>query len=263
MDKKALISRSVMKTKEILQIASIIYTIRRLNFLPIRYSKPLYILGLSPLLLVQALWNYDTVSYTYRRFLMSFTYPECQVSEEMVFRTCKTVHRSEKSCFKALKMNVFRTIKRVFRIYSRIYFFKVIFQLILSKNKMTKDLAKSIVFDGLKKTLRSTAHLAGQTLLQRSLLCTATAAKIQLTPAKLYALSAVGSLPVLFERTSRVKQVNDMVLSHLVIGQWKRMNHGKRKISVPILGVFSTILSDNIGVMPWIMVSSVAMAIAF
>src|SRR5205085_7921114 len=101
-----------------------------------------YILFLSPLLLTQALWRHDTVSYNYRRFLMSFTYPECRFSSDAVYRKCNDVHPAEWSCRRAFFTNVRQTVKRVFRLYSRLYFFHTVVMLVAARNRMSWMTAK-------------------------------------------------------------------------------------------------------------------------
>jgi hypothetical protein len=212
------------RVKEFLQIAAVIYSVRRNNTVPDKYAKWLYITILSPLLLVRSMWTHDEISYNYRKFLMSFTYPECKFRKEQVYRSCKSVHPEEYNCRDAFYKNFLRSIRRVWRMYTRLYILQTCIVLFLSRKTLGKKDACNKVKQGIVHALQSTAFLAGQTILQRILLCTSEKLDIQMTPLKLYMISMLGSVPVLFERDSRVKQVNNLVLSHILVGTERKLS---------------------------------------
>lgn len=253
----------VAKCNKLLKISAIIYTVRRWNSLPLKYAQPLYILLLSPLLLTQALWRHDTVSYNYRRFLMSFTYPECNFSSDAVYRRCDNVHPAEPSCRSSFLSNIGITVKRVFRLYSRLYFFHTIVTLILARKNMSWFIANKIIKSGLINTLRSTAFLSGQTITQRALLCAAANKKLSISPKSLYAMSVIGSVPILFERRFRVRQLNSMIISHLIAGQRGIMEEKILKLPIPFAGFLATVASDRLSVVPIAILLSLLTSLQF
>jgi len=218
------------RLKSVVKISFVNYCIRLYNPIPLKLAKWTYVFLLSPLLLTRALLTPDEICLRYRRFLMSFTYPEKNIVDDNAFSSCATMHKDQPACGKAFVRHCMETIRRIFRMYLRLYIMHgIVLLLVLNRFYTTIDrthrkktnLTNVLRFE-LYNTLRSTAFLSGQTLLQRSLLCLATKYKVRMTQKRVYAMSIVGSLPVLFERDFRTQQVNNLVLSHLAIGYLRK-----------------------------------------
>lgn len=239
---------------EIIKTAFIIYTIRRLNPIPIRQAKLYYVLFLSPLLLTKALTTNNEISPKYRRFLFNFSYPENTFNGETVMQNCRDLHpkSDNSSCIKSFKDNCLVTIRRVAKMYARLYCLHGVIVLLVTRklyefldlNTTSRSRIKDVFKNECVNTVRSTAFLAGQTLFQRLLLCAGSYSKEKLGSRNIYLLSILGSIPVYFERPFRVQQVNNLVMSHIIVGQMKKFDLLKSQL--PLCMFLSTVLSDSI-----------------
>jgi len=122
--------------------------------------------------------------------------------------------------------------------YSRLYAFHglVMYLLVqLVPNIHKRIAAKNIMRKELINTFRSTVFLSGQTLLQRVILCSLSNVGGAVHPLKVYLASVIGSTPIFAERDFRVQQVNNLVLSHLLIGQMRKHDLVKTKLPYAVL----------------------------
>ena len=214
-------SSVIDNVKNICQNTAIIYAVKRLNRLPVKHSKLYYITFFSPLLLTRALWSEDVVSFHYKRFLMSLTYPDAKkITRNDVFRHCSDIHMPTDSCLNSFFENVKRTIKKTFLMYLKVYGANFLFAVLLSKKFRNRKLVKTYI----ENLVRSTLFLCCQTILSRALMCLVSNKKISPTAAKLYLINMVGAIPIVFERKVRTKQLNSLILSHLIIGQLRKSN---------------------------------------
>lgn len=245
-----------VKVLEMIKTALIIYTIRRFNPIPLQRAKNYYILLLSPLLLTLALLKNNTISWRYRKRLVNFTYPKNKYTENDTFKTeglCETkLHPQEPSCSKSLRKSALITIVDVLRMYTKLYslhgivtfFLTKILHRRISPYLKTNMTAKRIAHTELISTLKSTSFLAAQTILQRSMLCLMSTYNMSIHPLKVYLGCILGSLPILVEQDSRVQQVNNLVISHILVGQAKKMNLLQSKL--PWLIFTGTIIYDSV-----------------
>lgn len=212
------------KSTEFASTAMIIYTIKNSRLLDIKHAKPLYILILSPFLLLTSLWNSDTISYQYRKFLLSFTFPECRLDTTQKLVDCKSLHVNEKDCYKALKNNATTTMKKTFLLYWKLYFVEYILTfIIIRKLKFTSFTnEKKNILVPLYSTLCSFLFLGGQTILQRIVICLHKDKNNYLSKKSLFLSSIPASVPVLLERNDKVAQVNNLVASHIIVGALKK-----------------------------------------
>lgn len=239
---------------EILKTAFVVYTIRQLNPIPIHKAKLYYILFLSPLLLTKSLVSNNDISHNYRKFLFNFSYPENTFKQETIMKNCRDLHSKSTpdGCIESFKKNFHITIQRVLKMYSRLYCLHGIVLFLITKKLykfinprlQTNISTRSIVKSECLNTLRSTAFLAGQTLLQRILLCIRSSSMEKLNAANIYLLSILGAIPIYFERPFRVQQVNNLVMSHLIVGQMKKYNMLQSQL--PLCMFLSTILCDSL-----------------
>lgn len=231
----------------LIRVTAYIYCVKRHYKLSPVWSKFLYILVFSPVMLTRALWEHDTISYKYRHFLMSITYPECALYDKDVYRGCKNAHQND--CIVDLKNNFPRMFRRIFRTYYNFYFIHTLVNVISAwrKNKLNKEVFKTILSKGMLNIVRSTIFLLSQTTIQRVALCTSQKYsrrenQSQITPLKIYLLSVIGSLPILIERPSRVKQINSLLISHLIVGS---LNKNLSYNWIPFLSWFRTIADEE------------------
>ena len=237
--------------KELLQVSALIYTIKRLNVMDVAYGKLFYILVLSPALLRRALCFTDLISQQYRKLLVAFSYPECDFKKTDIYRSCYSVHHNEKDCKTAFFHNWKKTVLRALKMYSQFYFLKAFLIILLSavrkkRFEKVKYLTKRIMVSACVSTCRSTLNISLQSFIQRILLCTAAHYSIAMTPIKLYGVSILGSLPVLIEKDTRVHQFNNFVLSHILVGKWKKERNTHKKLEIfPALSFLLCILIDK------------------
>lgn len=235
------------RAHEWIKISLVLYSIRRLNKISLDNAKLWYIFVLSPLLISRALLHPDEISYRYRSFLLGYTYPECQLRRDQSFSTCREMHPVTPQCLLAAKDACFTSVKRVWRMYLQLYTVHGMAFLVIAKilhrymfvAPRMKSFKQVLRFE-IVNVLRSTAFLAGQTLLQRLFLCASTNYNISLNEIKLYLMAIAGSIPIVFERDFRAQQVNNLVLSHLIIGQLRKKS--LVKTSLP-LWLFSYVLA--------------------
>jgi hypothetical protein len=222
-----------LRLVKLVKKALIIYVVKRAtSSVSEKYAKGLYILLLSPTLLTYALLHHDKISYGYRKFLMSYTYPECKLEKDQAYEGCQQVH-GEKGCTTSFNENCTVTITSTVRLYASmyavIYFMDSMYDVVHSKysSSFTRTKVKRVLFH----VLRSSSFFISQCLAQRLLLCSFNKVQKKLrkkdvidefTPDKmeLYILSALGSIPILLERSCRVKQINNLVISHILLGRW-------------------------------------------
>lgn len=207
---------------DIINSSIIIYSIKS-DFLKNKFNpKLLYIFLYSPVLLTTGFFYKDIVSFNYWKFLLSLTFPEynCKKIKNNIEENnteCKLYHKNENSCYLAFYNNYTKTIIRTSSMYSKFYIINTLFN-VLTVNK-TKNKVQLLI-NTISSILYSTVFLSGQTILMRILLCnTNLKSKILL-----YFISLISSLPILFERNTRVIQVNNMIISNLVIGCLKKLN---------------------------------------
>lgn len=242
--------------------AVIVYAARRWNVIPTRYSKLSYILVLSPTMLAHLICHPDLISYKYRRFLISLTYPESIFKKELIlYDSCKEFH-PEQSCIDAFKTNWKRTLNAVFKIYVRFYLVAFLFSILWNKKRTNlRTHGKSCALNCVK----STAFLVSQTLLQRALLCYASnqddLRAIEDRKKLIWFLSMCGSTPVMFERDSRVKQVNSLVLAHLYVGALKKYQLLDWHV-VGLLGLL-TVIRDKFSLLPDTLIISILTSAVF
>jgi hypothetical protein len=237
------------------KISLLIYSIRRLNRIPSEYAKIWYIFLFSPLLLTRALLYPRYVSHRYRCFLLQYTFPECRLRPSQKFTTCKELH--SESCIQSVKIVCFTNLIRILRMYIKIYAIHGLLMGIMLKGGQlfAADHRRSInwrriIQREMQNIGQSTLFLFGQTLLQRILLCTATHYNVKFDDQKIYALSIVGSIPIVFERAQRSQQINNLAASHLVVGQLK---HGQLLESyLPYLFFLNVLSRDSIQIIPFI-----------
>ena len=215
--------------------AAILYTVKRWNIIPLKYNKFAYIFLLSPLILIKSLTRNDVISGKYRKFLISLCYPESKSKfhNTDVFKHCEQFH-DRISCRFAFFTESRKTVNRIFQIYFRLYILQFIFKIIILWKR--KLLCKQTFQETFKKSfesfLKSTLFLAGQNILQRFFLCllskhTRFSDTIQDNNKKeklLYLTSLLGSIPILAERTSRVQQINSLIIAHLLVGTLRKSN---------------------------------------
>ena len=265
-----MISSCERRANDLIKTALIIYTIRRWNPIPMEKAKLAYICFLSPLLLTLALLTRDSISWKYRRFLVNFTYPENRYSKEDVFSTCELrMHPTEESCKEAVKQNFLITVKGILKMYLHLYVIHGIVLYLIS-TKLHKHInpsvrhkwsLKDVVVTEISNTVRSTAFLAGQTLLQRFFLCAMSKKKLPVKPTTIYATSTLGSLPILFERDFRAQQVNNLVLAHLIIGHMQKK--GTLTSQLPMWLFIGTIFKDALTVQTVTLLISIISAFTF
>lgn len=248
------------RLESMIKSAAVVYSIRRVNNVPLDLGKWVYLLLLSPYMLSRSLWTHDEISYKYRHFLTSLTYPECNLAKKQVFRHCNTFHSDELSCTKAFASNFLKTIKSVWKMYLRLYTIQTLIFMFLSRKRMDKKRACLMVKSGLSNAVRSSCFLGGQAMLQRVLLCLMGKMGMDVTPRTFYLISILGSLPIFFEREFRVKQVNSIILSQVIVGQmrkWKRSEEDddgnvKKNIDsiLPAAMVLGTLVKDQGRIIP-------------
>lgn len=251
----------VAKLVRDIDIILIVYSIKRWNKLPLKYSKIFYAVVLSPIMLANALYYHDLIAYRYRKFLMGFAYTEVKMVPTDSHVGCKThqdLTTKEKltSCFDLFLREWPNTVKRVLKLYSRFYLLQLIIVTIL-----TKKFQLSSVKNAAMNTLWSCLFLGGQTLTVRFELCFAE--KVlgwKLTWAKIYALMFLNSFAIFFERADRVGQINNLVIAHIFIGLLKKFKLLGLHISLPIL--LATLLKDR-SVKPVTLAIAMASTIVF
>lgn len=230
------------KSLKILQVAALVYSVRRWNRVPISHGKLLYIFFLSPVLLVRSMWTHDEISYTYRRFLMSFTYPECKLGRQEVYRSCKNLHVSDENCYTSFTHQFWKAVRKAWRMYLRIYMLQACILMFLRRKSLTRRRACLVIQNGIKNAVRSTAFFSGQTGCIRMLLCLAESHKVVMTKRTLYLLSVIGSIPIMFERGFRVRQINSMVASHLLYGALEKLS-AKEKDGNIIFSLYAPVVA--------------------
>lgn len=203
------------RAKRILELTSLLYSIRRLNKCRPNQNKALYTLILSPLLLTLALCKKGAIAQRYRRFLLQFTYGSFQLdTPNQVYEGCTTVHDGQ-TCMEIAKRDLHIGPLRVVNMYVKYHIVRTLLTYIFTRRLPT---ARRLVED----TLRSSLFLATQTLIQRIGLCWLSKGK-PVENYKIALLSILSGSAIFIESPQRVRQVVNLVLVQLILG-WMRQN---------------------------------------
>ena len=246
----------VRKSCKLINLILIIYTVKRWNKLPAKYAKLMYMF-LSPLLLTRAFLESDLISNRYRRFLLSFTYPNAPFKQNFKYGSCESVHSSDETCNDLIRKEWKVTVRNVINLYTRFYIVQALLLMLLTRTVHLK----TRISDTVKSILRSTMFLGGQTLLQRHILCAANQYGIQIDKPTMFGLCAVGSVPVVFERSHRVRQINGLMICHLIIGTMRKYSVRQCLVSYPAF--LFTMLEDNFCINPATMLMAMGASAVF
>jgi len=226
--------RLLAKLRDSIDIVLIIYAIKRFTSVPQKYNKPVYAFLLAPIMLVQALMYNDRIAYRYRKFLIGFTFPKVRIDTKDAYVNCSS-HKLlssqslDASCWDLFLNEAPITAKKVVKLYSRFYVLQAIVVALRAKKMRMRFIKQAAI-----NTARSSAFLAGQTILVRIQLCLANKVGMPLTPFNVWLMCFLNSMCIYFERSDRVGQINNLVLAHIFIGWLKKINALSYYISVPI-----------------------------
>lgn len=202
----------------------ILYSIKRLYFIPNKYSKLFYIYVSSPLILCNGLYNTQIVSNKYWKFLRLLSYPDAK--KYIAYQgNCTPFHTGIKNCYEISQF--YKMIKNITLLYFKYYSIHAGFLIFLKHKNI-----KTVFITELINILQSTSFLFFQNFFQRLFLCTVP----NITPFSMYFITSLSSYPVIFENKSRISQINTMMLSNVVIGSIDRFfKHYKNNIALLLL----------------------------
>lgn len=250
------------KVSEIVKTAIIIYTIRRFNPISTDRAKYYYILLLSPILLTLALLQNNSISWKYRKFLINFTYPKNEYTKLDTFKKCRDkAHPNDTDCRTSFKNDLFQTISKILKMYLRLYTVHGIIFYIVNNRYQRKQHMTTIARKELINTMRSSIFLTGQTILQRGTLCLLSSHDKSITPWKLYIGSVLGSVSICVERPARAQQLNNLILSHIIVGQLKKRSIIKSQL--PWWLLTGVVIYDTFYVKTFIFIVSLVSSVMF
>jgi len=229
--------KALLRCISSIDIIFIVYAIKRWHSIlkiPQKYNKPIYAFILSPPMLVLA-WKYtDRIAHRYRNFLVKFCYPEVKHVHGYFYEDCDTHKRMadqplDTSCWDQFCIQAPKTAIGVTKLYAKFYLMQLLLVVAL-KRKFDFGMVKQM----LENILRSSAFLAGQTILMRIQLCLPNHFGHKISTFELLLLCYMNSLCIWAERTDRVGQINNLVFAHVFIGWLKKNDLLGLPLSLPI-----------------------------
>jgi len=184
-----------------------------------KYSKFTYILLISPVLLSNGFYCTGLVSNKYWKFLWKLCYPESFKDQQTEYTgTCVKYHPNEPKCEEAIKNNLTVSLPKILTMYNKLYFIHGLYLLFVKRISLKKVLKTELL-----NILSSSSFLFLQTLLQRVGICGIK----NLNTVKFYLLSMICSTPILLERSNRVSQINNMMISNICVGYLNKFKKSK------------------------------------
>ena len=185
----------------------LIYGIKKFYCIPNSQSKLFYIYCMSPIVLCNGIFSTNVVSKKYWKFLRMLSYPRAKGEITYENGNCTIFHEKPGDCY---NMEEFKDMfKNIFLLYFNYYSLHGIYLLTLKKYRINDILLKEV-----KNMIQSTSFLFLQNFFQRIILCSIKDIKYY----EMYFLTSMCSNPVILEKTSRVTQINTMMLSNVIIG---------------------------------------------
>lgn len=203
----------------------IIYCTKELYVIPNKYSNLLYILVISPLVICNGFYNTGIITTKYWKFLRSMSYP--YTGGKIIYNGNCSVYHNNKECSNTLLKNDYLyTLHKISSMYFKYYLVHGAYILLLKKIPVTKVLIQEF-----QNWFRSSAFLFLQNVLQRFLMC-----KIpNISIIHLYLITCFSSNCIIFENLNRVKQINIMMLSNIMISISNNYEQYKNKLTFILL----------------------------
>jgi hypothetical protein len=187
----------------------IIYSTKELYVIPSKYSKLLYISIISPLVICNGFYNTGVVTQRYWRFLRSMCYPHS--GEKLTYDGDCHIYHNKECSNTLLKHDYLYTLHKITFMYFKYYVIHGLYLLIFKKRPISKVLIKEF-----ENWFRSSAFLFLQNAFQRFYMCKVPEIS-NISTIHLYLITFFSSNFILFENTGRVKQINTMMLSNMII----------------------------------------------
>jgi hypothetical protein len=184
----------------------IIYCTKELYIIPNKYSKLLYAVVISPLVIGNGFYNTGIITTKYWKFLRNMCYPHS--GEKLTYDSDCSIYHNEECSNTLLKNDYLYTLHKITSMYFKYYLIHGTYLLIFKKTPITKVLIKEF-----ENWVRSSAFLFLQNVFQRFSMC-----KIpNISIIHLYLITFLSSNCIFFESINRVKQINTMMLSNMII----------------------------------------------
>lgn len=203
---------------ELVSNSAIIYSVRKLNKVPLKYNYLLYGI-ISGICFPESLVSIDILPQKYRNFIMRLWYPECPRPIPEFNGSCDIYHNNESNeinCYQSLIKDIPKTFKKILKMYINFYLIQTLFNL-LRFRKFKGDLLVKGLKNFVYNVSSSTSYLFLHLVFSRSMMCLHKLFNLKMTPKTVMFSGFISSFPVLLERIFRVKQINEMVFSYYII----------------------------------------------
>lgn len=174
------------------------------HYIGIPYSKLLYTFVISPLVICNGFYNTGVITTRYWQFLRYLCYPR---SKELTYYGDCSIYHNKDCSNTLLKHDYFYTLQKITYMYFKYYFLHGIY-LLINKRSVLCVIEKEVI-----NCFKSTTFLFLQNVLQRFFMC-----KLHnISPVNMYLITSLCSHCILFENTHRVKHINTMMISNMII----------------------------------------------
>jgi|688.fasta_scaffold612621_1 hypothetical protein len=184
----------------------IIYCTKEITNKGIPYSKLLYSLVISPLVICNGFYNTGIITTKYWKFLRNMCYPHS--GERLTYNGNCSIYHNKECSHTLMKNDYLYTLHKITSMYFKYYLIHGAYLLIFKKRPIIKVLIKEF-----ENWFRSSTFLFLQNALQRFFMCKVPNISI----IHLYLITSLSSNCIFFENTSRVTHINTMMLSNMII----------------------------------------------